>query len=232
MPFDQNHNASPFNALPPVAVALALAMVVIELALELAQNGYLGGAAGVGWRLEALQRYAFSGPLMEWMLAQPGRFSLDILWRFVTYPFIQGSFTHMAFSVVFLLALGKFVGERLSGMALFVTWLGSAVFAALAYMVFTSTQIPLYGGMPPAYGLVGAYTFLLWQRARQLRQSPVQAFQMVGFLVFIQLFFLTIQGGGGATIIANSAGAIGGFFLAMLFAPGGWREMRAALSRR
>jgi membrane associated rhomboid family serine protease len=232
MPFDSDHNASPFNALPPVTVALALALVGIELVLEMAQQGYIGGAAGVGWRLEALQRFAFSGPLVEWMLAQPGRFSFAILLRFVSYPFVQGGFTHMAFSVVFLLALGKFVGERFSGLALFLTWIGSAVIAALAFMLATSSQIPLYGGMPPAYGLVGAFTFLLWQRARRSGQNPVQAFQMIGFLVFIQIFFWLLQGGSTAYLIANSAGFVGGFGLSCGLAPGGWKDVRAFLRRR
>ena len=232
MPFDQNHNASPFNALPPVAVVAALAMVVIELVLEMAQAGYIGGRTGVGWRLEMLERFAFSGPLVSWMLVDTGRWSFGILIRFVSYPFVHGSFTHMMFSAVILLALGKFVGEKFSGLNLALVWLGSAIAGALGFMLLTDTQVPLYGGMPPAYGLVGAFTFLLWQRARQTGQSPLPAFRMIGVLVALQLVFGALAGGVGSQIVAELAGFCAGFVLSFLLAPGGWTDVVAAIRRR
>ena len=119
---------SPVNALPPVVVALALVLVVIELAFQAGTRGFIGGADAVGWRLEAVRRFAFSGPVLDWMI-QTGRWPVEELRRFVTYPFIHVSFTHLLMVVVFLLALGKYVGEVFGPVAVLVIFFGSAVVA-------------------------------------------------------------------------------------------------------
>lgn len=232
MPFDQDHNASPFNDVPPVAVIGALAIVGIEIVLELAQQGIIGGPAGVGWRSEAVQRYAIDGPLIDWMLFDGGRWQGDILKRFVTYPFIHGGFTHMMFGAVILLALGKYVGQVFSGAALAALWLGSAVAGALAYAVLTDTQALLIGAMPPDYGLVGAFTFILWRKARASGENPAMAFRMIGVLIGLQLMFALLQGGVGAQVVAELAGFAAGFLLCFVLAPGGLAGIRAAIRKR
>lgn len=233
MPLTPDHNASPFNDLPPVAVFAALAMVVIEIVVELAAAGYIGGPGGVGWRNEMLYQFSFSGPLIQWMLVDTGRWSPDIVWRFVTYPFVHGSFTHMMFAVVILLALGKYIGEVFSGLALTLLWLGSAVVGAVAFMFLTDTQVPLYGGMPPDYGLVGALTWLLWRKARITGEHPATAFRMIGFLIAIQVLLSLMAGGGiGPQIIAELAGFATGFGLSFVLVPGGWDELRRAIRKR
>jgi membrane associated rhomboid family serine protease len=232
MPLSDNHNASPFNAVPPVAVLAALAMLAIEIVFTLAAQGIVGGPQGVGWRLAAVQDWGFSGPGAWASLVLRGDWSPSVLLRFVTYPFIHAGFTHMIFGAVILLALAKFCGEVLSGWRLAAVWLGSAVAGAVAYMLLVDTQYALIGGMPPDYGLVGAFTFLLWQRARATGGSPAMAFRMIGVLIALQLVFSLMQGGIGTQIVAELAGFVAGFGLAALLAPGGWGMVLAALRRR
>ena len=56
---------SPFNVLPPVVVALTLLILAIEAMFRLADFGIIGGARGVGWRIAALEDYAFSSAVMD-----------------------------------------------------------------------------------------------------------------------------------------------------------------------
>ena len=230
--FNPDRNVSPFNRLPPLAILAALAMAAVEIAIELGAKGYIGGPQAVGWRLDLLNRFAISGPLVEWMLVDTHRFTFGILIRFVTYPFIHGSFSHMAFAAVFTLALGKFVGEVFSALALALVWLGSAIVAALAHVALTSSGAPLFGGMPPAYGLIGAFTFLLMQRARATGQSPAVAFRLIGVLLLLNLAFGAVGGGFDSQIVSRLAGFAAGFALSFVLAPGGWTQTRALLRRR
>lgn len=229
--YDPDRNASPFNALPPVVALAALAMLGIELAVEAGAAGFVGGPAAVGWRIDLLERFSFSPALFAWMLEDGGRLSLGNLARFVTYPFVHGSFTHMLFGAVFTLALGKFVGEAMRQGALVALWLIASVAGALPYAAL-GAQPPLFGAMPPAYGLIGALTFLLWQRARQRGQNPAAAFQLIGFLVLLQLVFASIGGGFGPQIVAELAGFAAGFLASFVLVPGGWQAVKAQLRRR
>lgn len=232
MPLTPDHNASPFNAVPPFAVLAALAMLGIEAVFSLAAQGMIGGPQGVGWRLAAVQDYGFSGPGAWASLVMRGDWSLPVLLRFVSYPFLHAGFTHMIFAAVILLALARFSAEALPGWRLAAVWLGSAVAGAVAYMVLTDSQYALIGGMPADYGLVGAFTFLLWQRARATGGSPAGAFRMIGVLIGLQLMFAAMQGGIGDQIVAELAGFVAGFGLAALLAPGGWGLVLSALRRR
>ena len=52
-----DHTQPLFNALPPVVVALALAVFAVEVLISAGARGYIGGAEAVGWRLEAIREY-------------------------------------------------------------------------------------------------------------------------------------------------------------------------------
>ena len=113
------HNEPPVNPLPPVVVALFLVIVGIEAALTLGARGIVGGPVAVGWRLETLERFAFSSEIFAWMI-ETGRWPLEHVFRFVSYAFVHASFTHALFAGVMLLALGKMVGEALGSFAVLV----------------------------------------------------------------------------------------------------------------
>ena len=63
-----NPNVSPVNPMPPVVVALFLVIFGVECVFALGSEGLVGGANAVDWRLQAIQKYAFSGPIFDWMI--------------------------------------------------------------------------------------------------------------------------------------------------------------------
>ena len=91
-----NRNAPPLNPLPMVVWLLALPILAMEVVLSLGAAGVVGGPQAIGWRLEAIQRFAYAPDFMRQMFAE-GRYSLDGVARLVTYPLVHGNFTHALF---------------------------------------------------------------------------------------------------------------------------------------
>lgn len=227
---DREPNAAPFNPLPPVVWALALPMIAMEIVLSLADRGLVGGAAGVGWRMQAVERFAFSPDILAWMWGR-GDFPAEHLMRFVTYPFVHAGFTHALFVVVFLLALGKMVGEVFRPWAVAAVFLGAAVTGATAFTLLGGMGQVLIGGYPAVYGLIGAFTFLLWMRLAGAGAARYRAFSLIGVIMALQLLF-GLLGGGGRDWIADLAGFATGFALSFVVSPGGVERMRARLRQR
>ncbi len=223
-------DASPVNPLPPVVVALALVIFGVELVLSGAGRGLIGGAAGIGWRQEAIQDYAFFGEILDVMLAR-GVWPPDQLMRFVTYPFVHYGFTHALFVLVFLLALGKMVGEVLGPWPFLAVFFGSAVAGAAVYALVLDDPMPLAGGFPAVYGLIGAFTFILWVNLGRQGAPQHRAFTLIGFLLGIQLVFGVLFGATNEWV-AEVTGFATGFALSFVVSPGGWRRMRERLRRR
>lgn len=228
MPSDPD--AAPINRLPAGVIVLALPMVVVELVLSAGIQGYLGGPGAVGWRLEAIRDWGFSGPLLAAM-AEAGRWPAGELARIVTYPFVHLGFLHLVMALVFLLALGKMVGDVFGSLALVVLFFGSSVAGALVFAALGSDPVPLVGAYPGVYGLVGAFTFLLWVRLGAEGAPQIGAFTLIGVLLFIQLVFGLLFGTG-QDWIAEVAGFAAGFALSVVLAPGGWARVLARLRRR
>lgn len=218
---------SPINPLPPVVVALALALFGVEIVLAAAGEGYIGGRAGIGWRIEAQRAFAFAPAYLGYIL-ETGAVPWDAAKRFVTYAFLHHGFSHLLMVEVFLLALGKLVAETLSGWAVIVTFVVASVAGALVYGLVVGGGGLLIGGYPAVYGLIGTYTFLLWTRAARTGQGQWRAFRLIGFLLMIQLIFGAIAGLN-ADWVAEIAGFAVGFAIAPVVAPGGFTRLRARL---
>ncbi len=227
-----DYNVAPINPLPPVVWALAIPMALIEAVMNLAQRGILGGPEGIGWRTAAVRDYAVFDSVFDWMIASL-TFPPEHLIRFVAYPFLHGSFTHALMAVVFVLAMGKFVGEVFRGWAVLVVFFGAAIAGALVYCALLSTRVPLYGAFPAVYGLIGAFTFILWARLGAVNADRRRAFLLIGFLMAIQLIFgivtLIFQGGASWDWVAEFAGFGAGFGLSFVVSPGGWRAVLGRL---
>lgn len=226
----QDPNASPINPLPTVVWLLVLPVIALEIVFGAGARGLAGGPAAIGWRLDAIQDYAISGPVVKWMFAT-WQFPAEHLLRFVTYPFVHYSFTHALFVVVFMLALGKMVGEVFRLWAVLVIFFASAIGGALAYSLLLNESIPLVGGYPAVYGLIGAYTFLLWVSMSGRGSAQYRAFSLIGFLLGIQLLF-GILFGGSRDWVADIFGFATGFALSFVVVPGGWARLRARLRHR
>lgn len=225
-----NLNAPPLNPLPAVVWLLALPIIAMEVVLGLGARGLVGGAQGVGWRIDAIQRFAFSPDLMRDMITT-GQYPLAGLARLITYSLVHGNFTHTAFVVVILLALGKMVGEVFRWWAVMAVFFGSAAVGAVVYAMIPDAQMALIGGYPAVYGLIGAFTFLLWVNLAAVGANKFRAFTMIGFLLATQLVFGVIFGGGWDWV-ADIAGFATGFFLSFVVSPGGWARVRGKMRQR
>lgn len=224
------HDESPFNALPASVVVLALFFFGVEMALQLGARGLIGGPNAIGWRIALMREFAVIPELFR-TLWEMGLWPLEHLLRLVIYPCVHGSFTQMVFVVVFVLALGKLVGEQFGPWTVIAIFVGSSVLAALLYLLIVPGNQPLVGGFPGAYGLIGAYTFILWVFLGQLGQQQSRAFSLIGFLMAIQLVFGLLFGGG-YEWIADLAGFAAGFALSIVLSPGGIAGIRDKLRQR
>ena len=227
---DRDPNTSPFQALPPVVVALAAIIGGIELLFSGATAGYFGGAQGIGWRINAISDYGFSAQVLDWMVAT-GQWPMEHLVRFLTYPLLHLNFTHALFVVVFILAIGKAISGAFSAWKLVVIFWAASIIGAVAYTVLLNSSAPLVGGYPGVYGMIGAFTFLLWVQARAVGEQPLRAFTLIGFLLGIQLLFGAIFGSRGDWV-ADLFGFAAGFGLSFVLIPGGWTRLRNMLRHR
>ncbi len=225
-----NPVVSPVNPLPPVVVVLALTIFLVEAAFNLGARGLIGGAEAIGWRSAAIGSYTPSGLLFDRMI-ETSRYPAEHLLRFITYPFIHVSFTHMIFAVVLLLALGKFVGEIFRWWAVLLVFFAASIVGAMVYGIFVDSRMPLIGAYPAVYGLIGAFTFLLWVDLARHGANQLSAFTLIGFLLFIQLIF-GVFFGGGPDWIADVAGFATGFLVSFVVSPGGWSRVVNKLRRR
>jgi len=220
----------PVNPIAPVIILLVLAMVLVEGALSLAEAGIVGGRTGIGWRIGALQDYGIS-PLVLDVMVTRSDYSFDLLRRFVTYPFVHGDFTHALFCMALLLALGKFVGDTFGSLKTLAVFVGSAVFGGLVFCLLARDSSALFGGYPPVFGLIGAYTYILWLTLGTAGKNQLAAFRLIGFLLALQLVFGLLFGSG-QSWIAELAGFVFGFGLATLLVPGGWAALLGRLRQR
>ncbi|MCG6903340.1 MAG: rhomboid family intramembrane serine protease [Rhodobacter sp.] len=232
------HEEPPVNPLPPVAVLLAAVIVVIEVIFQLGARGLIGGPGAISWRRDALLQYGFSGPAFDRMI-ELGTWDADAVMRMFTYPFVHYGFAQVLFMAVLVLALGKWVAERLAQWTIPVIFVVSALFGALVYGLALNTPVVLVGGFPGAYGLIGAFTFLLWTNLADTGGPQGRAFLLIGALMGIQLVFGLVGGllsGGNGTVrmdwLADLAGFVAGFALTIVLSPGGWARMVDRLRQR
>jgi membrane associated rhomboid family serine protease len=218
------------NPIPPVIVVLCLIVVGVELVLTAAGAGMSGGTQGIGWRIAAMQDYGFSPVVLDRVISV-GDTSFDILKRFVTYGFVHGSFTQALFAAALLLALGKFVGDVFRATSVLIVFFGSLIFGALVFGLVKDGNLPLLGIYPAVYGLIGAYTYILWMRLGATGQNQIQAFRLIGFLLGLQLLFALIFGGN-PVWIAELTGFVFGFGVSTVVAPGGWSALLVKLRER
>lgn len=225
----QHHAEPPLNPLPPVVWLLALPMIAFEAVFALGGAGAIGGAEAIGWRLEALERFAFSPAILAWMW-ETGRWPWQQAARIVTYPFVHAGLVHAVFVIVFLLALGKMVGEVFRAWGVVLVFFGGAAIGALVYTL-AGAEPPLIGGYPAVFGLIGAFTFLLWIRLAAAGANRLRAFTLIGMLLAIRLVFGLLFGGG-PDWIADVAGFAAGFLLSFVAVPGGVGRVIAILRMR
>ncbi len=217
------------NYIHPLVIAMTAVIVGVEVILSLADFGLVGGARGVGWRITAISDYAYSPVILDRVLL--GDRSLDMLRHFVTYPFVSGSLTQALFGSALLLALGKFVSDICNGWSVVVIFFFTTVTGALAYGLVMDGPVGLYGPQVPIYGLIGAYSYLMWQKLGREGGNQFKAFRLIAFLLGLQLVYSLTLGRNPAWVAEVGAFAAG-FPITVLLAPGGWRGFTDRLRNR
>jgi membrane associated rhomboid family serine protease len=230
-PMQQEPNAAPINPLPMIVWVLALPLIAVELVLALAEAGLVGGAGGIGWRLQAVERFGMFPEILRYQVETAGQPYAELV-RLVAYPLVHASFTHGLFAVVILLALGKMVGEIFRWWAVVVVFLGASVAGALAYgLLVPGVRAPLIGAYPAVYGLIGAFTFLLWANLARRGANKYRAFSLIGALLFFQLVFGVLFGGTWDWV-ADVTGFAAGFLLSFVVSPGGFARVLQMIRQR
>lgn len=226
---------SPLNPLPPVIWLLALPVIASEAIFALGGAGLIGGAQGIGLRLSAIGLTAFPPELAQrvWTL---GAVDWDQMYRALSFSLVHVSFMHALFVVIFTLALGNMVAQNFRPWAVLALFFGSAIGGAVVYAAIIQAMgarpAPLIGGYPAVYGLVGAFTFLLWTRLAAINANRMRAFVLIGMLLLFQLVFGLLFGGAGLGWIAEIAGFGVGFALSFVLVDGGIARALAQIRQR
>lgn len=226
----RDHNASPLNSLPGAVWLLVLGVIGVELVLSAASFGLVGGPMGVGWRLQAIERFAYSGAIQQWML-ENWRFPVSHLWRYLSFSFVQGTAMGAVFGAVLIAALGKMLGERFGAAAFLTLALGAPVLGAMVFgLIVGNDQLGwLVGSMPMVFGLVGGFTWLRWHDAQGDREKQKRAFGMIGLLLAARLAFGLVAETGPGWIGEVAAFVIGFGASALFLGPGSWHRLRARI---
>ena len=214
--YDPDANAPLVNPLPPVVVVLALVMGCAELVFQLGEAGLIGGPGAISWRGSIADTFGFSNNAAQWMW-ETKTFPREHLMRFVTYPFVHAGFGSALFALVFVLALGKYVGERVGTLSFLAIFFGSAIFAALVYAVLLGPRNALLGGHTAGYGLIGAFTWIMVGNLRNTGENALRAFRLIGGLAVLHLVFYLIFGGN--VFLSRGAGFAGGFLICAALRP-------------
>lgn len=221
---------SPVNPLPVAVLVLVIPMIALEALFALGARGLIGGAGAEGWRMAAIERLGVFTAVLDWMRAGGGADPAQLV-RALAYPFVHLSFTHALFVIVFILAIGKMVGEIFRPAATLAVFFGAALAGAAVHTLVLAEPGPLVGGYPAVYGLIGAFTFIQWVYLAAIGAERLRAFTLIAMLLGIQLLFGAFFGG---TLgwLADLAGFATGFALSFVVSPGGWRRVLARLRQR
>ena len=229
---------SPVNSLPAVLWLLALPIIAAEAWFGLGRLGFLAGGvnAGQAARQITIERTAFSPDFLVRAVDRSSVAGAE-LYRLLTYPFVHYSLTHAIFVLVFLLALGNMVARSFRPWAVVALFFASAFGGAGVYSVVAGLLLlvrfdPLVGGYAPVYGMLGAFTFLLWTRLGEENANQLRAFSLIGILLLFQLVFGIAFGGTGKNWIAEVSGFVIGFGLSFVLVPGGLGRVRRRIRQR
>lgn len=226
-----DHNASPLNPLPALIWLLILAIAGIEAVLWLGGQGLIGGPQALGWRLELVQRWGYSGAVQALML-ENRHFPPALLLRYATFPFIHVGPMHAFFVIVLLAALGKYVGEAFGTLRTLAVLVSATLGGAVIFGLVLGEHVLawLFGGMPMVFALLGAACWWRWHDTQD-KGGRWRALGLLGGLLLARLAIgLLVEPGHGW--IADLAAFVLGVALAALLSPGGWTLLRARLRQR
>jgi len=92
------------------------------------------------------------------------------IWTFVTYAFLHGSWTHLGFNAVWLLAFGTPIARRFGIVRFLMFFAVTAAGGALAHLVvYSGENVPMVGASAAISGFMAAAIRFAFQRGGPLR---------------------------------------------------------------
>lgn len=155
------------------------------------------------------------------------------IWRFATYMFMHGSFSHILFNMFGLWMFGSQI-EALWGRRTFLTFyvicgLGGAVFYALMDIVGVGMGRPMLGASGAIFGILVAYGITFPNNVLLLGFIfPVKAKYAVVIFGLIQVFSTASDSGGGVAHSAHLGGMLAGFLFMWATMPSFPRQLHEA----
>ena len=203
--FDPNADAAPVNPLPQVVILLAVLLAVPEIVFQLGEAGIIGGPVGATWRQVIANKYGFSNQAM-YLMWETAQYPFSTLVRFVSYMFVDINLIATLFSVVFVLALGKFVGERMSSLSVLVIFFGSGIGGAILQALFNGPNQAMLGASAASFGMIGALSWILFSQQRAGGDNGLKAFRLILQLaVFLGIMAYVFGGRGWVDCVAGFA---------------------------
>jgi membrane associated rhomboid family serine protease len=163
-------------------------------------------------------------------MIETNQYPLEHLARYVSFSFLHSSMINTAVACALFLAMGKMVGTAFSAVAVLVFFFASAAVGAVCYSLAMPEGGWLFGSFTGIYGLIGAYTFMIWVSLRVQNAPPGQAFYLIAILMAVQLGFGMILGDNNSWI-ADLTAFVTGFILSFFFVPGGFGSVLALFRR-
>ncbi len=152
------------------------------------------------------------------------------LWRFVTYMFLHGDFSHLLFNMFGLWMFGSQI-EALWGQRSFLTFyfvcgLGGAFLYALFDLIGIGDGASMLGASGAIYGILLAYGMTFPNNIILIGFIfPMKAKYAVVLFGLIELMATASGSGGGIAHLAHLGGMLAGFIFIMLTIPGISRQV-------
>jgi membrane associated rhomboid family serine protease len=143
-----------------------------------------------------------------------------VLLRPIGSSFLHGGFSHVAFNMMILLVIGRFVESRIGGWPMAVLFVVGAFAASLAQFLAGPMDVTTTIGASGASGAVFAAYMLFYSKPTVKPIGPIAPYwvrrlQLLALWTFINfaLYFLT-GSAGGIAIFAHMGGFVAGLLLA------------------
>lgn len=92
------------------------------------------------------------------------------IWTFVTYAFLHGSWVHLGFNAVWLLAFGTPIARRFGAVRFLLFFAVTAAGGALAHLaIYSGARVPVVGASAAISGFMAAAIRFAFQRGGPLR---------------------------------------------------------------
>ncbi len=136
-----------------------------------------------------------------------------MVWQFVTYMFLHGSFMHLLMNMLGLFFLGRELETVLGARRFLYLYLSCGVLGGLGWVILSgSSGATCVGASGAVFGIVGAFAALFPERRVVLFPIPITTSARTLAIVFAVASLLMLRGGaGGIAHAAHLAGGIAGY---------------------